>query len=83
MLQLTELMGGTVSLESTLGVGTTVRLAVPLPKQSRPLQNSVLGRGRSTDEGSQAQEVASEGAAPLQLVDRRQDVSILIAEDNA
>lgn len=82
MLQLTELMGGTVSLESTLGVGTTVRLAVPLPKQSRPLRNSVLGR-RSTDEGRKALEAASEDAASLQLVDRRQDVSILIAEDNA
>ena len=74
-------MGGSVTLESTLGVGTTARLLVPLPKQQRVLRSGVLGR--STDQGNHALQPSTSVPLAPQLVERRQDVSILIAEDNA
>lgn len=73
-------MGGKVTLDSTLGVGTTVRLDIPLrkPSEIRPSKSR-----RGTDQ-SATSSVSQEAPSPRNwLSGRREDVSILIAEDNA
>lgn len=78
---LVELMGGTVDLQSTEHVGTTVSFSVTLPKAS-PGDSGRTTPTRSSD-GSQA---AIDQQLPLELLDlskiRLHDLRVCIAEDN-
>lgn len=76
-------MGGNVTLDSTIGVGTTVRLEIPFRKPNRPSLRQSHSR-KSFDQTvlSEASQEVIDLKAQIKLADRREDVSILIAEDN-
>ncbi|CAK6688523.1 ATP-binding protein [Synechococcus sp. CBW1107] len=64
--RLVELLGGTITLESAAGQGTTLRVLLPLPVAEPPAERSVAG--------------VSTSAAPAKAVSR--PVRVLMAEDN-
>lgn len=73
-------MGGTVTLDSALGVGTTVRLQIPFQKPATSVRQSV---NRKLTDPSMLAPVNEDGRPQQELLaNRREDVSILIAEDN-
>ena len=73
--RLAELMGGTVSMESVLGQGTTIRLTVPLP----------VGNPAEVDRSVPAvpDRHAATRPKPSREVARREGSLLLVAEDHA
>jgi hypothetical protein len=76
-------MGGTVSLDSLIGVGTSVQMRIPLRKANKLSQlHSKVRTGFGAEVLDDSKKLASTLPGVADLSHRRGDVSILIAEDN-